>query len=678
MSKNVYLPYAATSEKAHIKSMVQYRKMHNKSLESTEQFWSEIASQFHWETPYDINNFYSYNFDVTKGPVQVKWMEGATTNVCYNLLDKNVRNGMGDKVAFYWEGNDPEDYSKITYKKLLEEVCRFSNVLKSKGVVKGDRVAIYMPMVFEIVIAMLSCARIGAVHSIVFAGFSSDSLAERMADCKCKVLVTADSVYRGDKLLNIKSLCDIAMDKAKNFGHEVSTCIVVRHLPRLYRSMNTSNGTNGSNSDIIDLHSDVPWTDGRDYWWHDEMDDVEPSCYPVWVSAEDPLFMLYTSGSTGKPKGVLHTTGGYLLYAATTFKYVFDYHPGDIYWCTADIGWITGHSYVVYGPLANGATSVIFEGTPFYPDNGRYWSVIEKYKVTQFYTAPTAIRALMKFGEEPVKKHNVDSLKVLGSVGEPINPEAWLWYYQNIGKERCSIADTFWQTETGGHVITPLPGCTPMKPGSASFPFFGVKPILLDESGKEIEGVGEGYLVFNKPWPGIMRTLFGNHERFQSVYFSKFPGYYCTGDGARRDEDGYFWVTGRVDDMLNVSGHLMSTAEVESVLTEHPDVSEAAVVSRPHPIKGECLYCFVTPNHGVTFTPKLSSELVKKVRESIGPFAMPDVIQHAPGLPKTRSGKIMRRVLRKVAVNDREVGDISTLADEHIVEELFKNRPEKS
>ncbi|XP_015377784.1 PREDICTED: acetyl-coenzyme A synthetase [Diuraphis noxia] len=408
------------------------------------------------------------------------------------------------------------------------------------------------------------------------------------------------------------------------------------------------------------------------------MDDVEPSCYPVWMSAEDPLFMLYTSGSTGKPKGVLHTTGGYLLYAATTFKYVFDYHPGDVYWCTADIGWITGHSYVVYGPLANGATSVIFEGTPFYPDNGRYWSIVEKYKVTQFYTAPTAIRALMKFGEEPVKKHNLDSLKVLGSVGEPINPEAWLWYYQNIGQERCSIADTFWQTETGGHVITPLPGCTPMKPGSASFPFFGVKPILLDESGKEIEGVGEGYLVFNKPWPGMMRTLFGNHERFQSVYFSKFPGYYCTGDGARRDEDGYFWVTGRVDDMLNVSGHLMSTAEVESVLTEHPDVSEAAVVSRPHPVKGECLYCFVTPNHGVTFTPKLSSELIKKVRESIGPFAMPDVIQHAPGLPKTRSGKIMRRVLRKVAINDREVGDISTLADEHIVEELFKNRPEKS
>ncbi|KAG8249114.1 Acetyl-coenzyme A synthetase, cytoplasmic [Homalodisca vitripennis] len=571
-----------------------------------------------------------------------------------------------------WEGNDPDDYSRLTYKKLLEEVSRFANVLKSKGLTKGDRVAIYMPMVLEIVVAMLACARIGVIHSIVFAGFSSDSLAERMLDCKAKLLITADCVWRGSKLLCLKEICDSAMEKSEKMGHSVETCVVVSHYARLSSSM-SQNGTNGTSP-----HEEpkVPWNDDRDVWWHDEMEDASTSCAPVWMDSEDPLFMLYTSGSTGKPKGVLHTTGGYLLYAATTFKYVFDYHPGDVYWCTADVGWITGHTYVVYGPLANGAQSVIFEGTPFHPDNDRYWAVIEKYKVTQFYTAPTAIRALMKFGEEPVKKHNLHTLKVLGSVGEPINPEAWLWYYKLIGGEKCSIVDTFWQTETGGHVLTPLPGATPMKPGSATFPFFGVMPSIMDEEGHEITGVGEGYLVFKRPWPGIMRTLFGNHERFEQVYFSKFKGYYCTGDGARRDEDGYLWVTGRVDDMLNVSGHLMSTAEVESCLTGHPSVSEAAVVSRPHPVKGECLYCFITPNQGIPFTDKLVSELKTKVREKIGPFAMPDIIQHAPGLPKTRSGKIMRRVLRKIAVNDHNVGDTSTLADESIVDQLFKNRPE--
>lgn len=662
--KSVYTPNVALSRNAYISNMEEYSKFYKESLDNPQEFWGRISKQFHWETPADPKKFMQYNFDVSKGPVQIKWMEGASTNICYNLLDRNVKNGLADSIAFYWEGNHPDDYSKgLTYRKLLEEVCRFANVLKDHGIQKGDRVSIYMPMILELPIAMLACARIGAVHSIVFAGFSSDSLAERMHDCKAKMLITADGAWRGEKPLFLKALCDVALDKCEELGHRVDKCVVVSHLKRVTPCKENYND------------EDIPWSEDRDFWWHEEMEDKEPACYPEWMAAEDPLFMLYTSGSTGKPKGVLHTTAGYLLYASTTFKIVFDYKPGDIYWCTADIGWITGHTYVVYGPLANGASSVMFEGTPFYPDNDRYWSIIDKYKVTQFYTAPTAIRALMKFGEGPVKKHDLSSLKVLGSVGEPINPEAWLWYYRYIGKEKCSIVDTFWQTETGGHVITALPGATPMKPGSATFPFFGVKPVLLDENGTEIKGEGEGYLVFSQPWPGMMRSLYNNHARFESTYFSKFPGYYCTGDGARRDADGYLWITGRVDDMLNVSGHLMSTAEVESVLTEHSRVSEAAVVSRPHPVKGECLYCFITPNQNEVFDKKLTDELKKLVRERIGPFAQPDIIQHAPGLPKTRSGKIMRRVLRKVALNDRDVGDISTLADEAIVEELFANRP---
>ncbi|XP_049814274.1 acetyl-coenzyme A synthetase isoform X1 [Schistocerca serialis cubense] len=710
-SEAVYHPDPALSRRSYIGSMKQYQDMYRRSIDEPEEFWGDMAKQFHWETPV-TSKFHSYNFDITKGPISIKWMEGATTNISYNLLDRNVRNGLGDKIAFYWEGNDPEDYSRLTYKKLLEEVCRFANVLKSHGVTKGDRVAIYMPMVLEVVITMLACARIGAVHSIVFAGFSADSLAERMLDSKCKLLVTADGAWRGEKLLHLKEICDNAMERSKKLGHEVETCIVVRHLPRLSASQ-CQNGCEKANfspekrkaydekavfgeswSSLArgfslafccrrkkqkNLHNDketkVPWKDGRDHWWDDEMEDASSSCYPVWMGAEDPLFMLYTSGSTGKPKGVLHTTAGYLLYAATTFKYVFDYHPGDVYWCTADVGWITGHTYVVYGPLANGATSVMFEGTPFYPENDRFWQIVDKYRVNQFYTAPTAIRALMKFGDEPVKKHSLKTLQVLGSVGEPINPEAWMWYYKLIGHSKCSIVDTFWQTETGGHVLTPIPGCTPMKPGSATFPFFGVLPALLDENGREITGPGEGYLVFRRPWPGIMRTLYGNHERFETTYFKKFPGYYCTGDGARRDKDGYLWITGRVDDMLNVSGHLLSTAEVESALVEHASVAEAAVVSQAHPVKGECLYCFVTPVEGAEFSKKLVDDLKRKVREKIGPFAAPEVIQYAPALPKTRSGKIMRRVLRKIAQNDRDIGDISTLADESIVEILFQNRP---
>ncbi|XP_066249868.1 acetyl-coenzyme A synthetase [Euwallacea similis] len=662
----VFHPHPSIAKSAYVGSLGEYQHMYKRSMDNPEEFWGEIAKQFHWESPIDHGKFFRYNFDLTKGPIYNKWLDGATTNISYNLLDRNVRNGHGDKVAYYWEGNHPDDYSRLTYKTLLEEVCRFANVLKSRGVQKGDRVAVYMPMVLEAVVTLLACTRIGAVHSLVFAGFSSDSFAERILDCEARFIVTADGVWRGEKLLHLKSICDQAMTKCANEGHNVETCVVVSHLERVSSPKGgpTQRQTNRT-----------PMTEGRDIWWQQVVPQASTSCYPEWMQAEDPLFMLYTSGSTGKPKGVLHTTAGYLLYAATTFKYVFDYKPGDVYWCTADIGWITGHSYVVYGPLANGATSVLFEGTPFFPENDRFWSVIDKYKVSQFYTAPTAIRALMKFDDQLVTRHNLSSLRVLGSVGEPINPEAWMWYHSLVGRERCSIVDTFWQTETGGHVLTTLPGAQPMKPGAAGFPFFGVQPAILDEAGKEVKGEGEGYLVFAKPWPGLMRTLYGNHDRFELTYFSKFPGYYCTGDGAKRDSDGYLWVTGRVDDMLNVSGHLMSTAEVEAVLTEHPGVAEAAVVAKPHPVKGECLYCFITLTETGKFDESLLKELKSHVRERIGPFAQPDTIQNAPALPKTRSGKIMRRILRKIAVNDRDVGDISTLADSSVVEQLFATRP---
>ncbi|KAM3968836.1 acetyl coenzyme A synthase [Aphomia sociella] len=662
----VYQPSDYVIEKSHVPSFDKYKDMHKKSLDDPEAFWSEIANEFHWQTPPQPGNFLSHNFDINKGNIFIKWMEGAVTNVCFNLLDRNVRNGHGDKIAYYWEGNHPDDYSRVTYRKLMDQVCQFANALRDSGIGKGDRVSIYMPMILETIVCMLACARIGAIHSVVFAGFSSDSLAERMADCKAKVLVTSDGAWRGEKLLILKNICDEALEKAKSLhNHTVQMCIVVSHLDRV-----TPCGQLPE-----DLKTLYQWNDVRDVWWHELVEGQSTICPPEWMDAEDPLFMLYTSGSTGKPKGVLHTTAGYLVYATATFRYVFDYREKDIYWCTADVGWITGHTYVVYSPLANAATSVIFEGTPFYPENDRYWSLIDKYKVSQFYTAPTAIRALTKYGEHYVKLHNLRSLRVLGSVGEPINPEAWLWYYNLIGSGRCSIADTFWQTETGGHVLTSIPGATPMKPGAAGFPFFGVEPNLLDENGQLIEGPGEGYLVFSRPWPGIMRTLFGDHDRYEKVYFSKFPGYYCTGDGARRDEDGFLWVTGRIDDMLNVSGHLMSTAEVEGVLTEEPRVSEAAVVSKPHPIKGESLYCFVILNEGAKFDDNLIASLKKLVRHRIGAFAAPDVIQYAPGLPKTRSGKIMRRILRKVALGDKDIGDTSTLADPGVVEQLFKNRP---
>ncbi|OWA50140.1 Acetyl-coenzyme A synthetase, cytoplasmic [Hypsibius exemplaris] len=682
---------------AHVPGMDTYRRMYAESVEHPEAFWANIAQEFFWKTP-ATGPLFNWNFDVRKGPIATNFMTGATTNISYNALDRHVACGLGDKTAFIWEGNNHGDEGKITYSQLLEEVSKFSNVLKAAGLEKGDRVAIYLPMILELPIAILACARIGVVHSVVFGGFSADSLAERMLDGKCSVLVTADGVWRGDKFIDLKKIADEAAAKCLAHGHKTTRKIVVKHMgpcPVTQQNGTTNGVLNGNGHDHAkgDGRGKVPrvdrycskkhhkelitqWDDQVDWWWHEEVAKVEATCPPVWMDSEDPLFLLYTSGSTGKPKGILHTVAGYMVYAALTFKCVFDYQDDDVYWCTADAGWITGHSYVVYGPLLNGATGIVFEGIPTYPQPDRFWEVVEKYRVTKFYTAPTAIRSLMKFGEEIVLKHDRSSLKILGSVGEPINPEAWLWYHKYVGEERCPIVDTFWQTETGGHVLTPLPAATPLKPGSATLPFFGVLPAVLDEDGHEISQPDcEGYLVFKQAWPGVMRSIYGDHKRYENLYFGKFPGYYTTGDGCKRDKDGYYWITGRIDDMVNVSGHLLSTAEIESALIEHPGVSEAAVVSHPHPIKGECTYGFVTMKVGHVFNKQTVSELKLKVREKIGAFAVPDFLQDAPGLPKTRSGKIMRRVLRKIACGDRALGDISTLADSDVVETLFKLRP---
>jgi len=666
---DVYRPPERVAAESHCRGMDKYQEMYNESLDDPVKFWGRICRQFHWKTPpsEDPTEFLRYNFDITKGPIKIEWMVGAETNICYNALDRNVDNGHGDKVAFYWVGNDPEDRGSITYSQLLAEVCKFANVLEGRGVGQGDRVAIYMPMVTELVVAMLACARIGAVHSIVFGGYSADSLATRIMDAGARVLVTADGVYRGTKLIKLLEIAYSAMDKAKEGGCEVAHHICVSHLGRL------------SSPGDLSKHKEATsalWTTPRDEWWHSVMKEASTEHSAAMLGSEAPLFMLYTSGSTGKPKGVLHSTAGYMLYAATTFKYSFDAQLSDVYWCTADIGWITGHSYVTYGPLLNTATSVLFEGTPFHPDYRRCWQIIAEHRVSKFYTAPTAIRSLMKFGPEQVEGFDLSCLKVLGTVGEPINPEAWTWYHKVVGGGQCSISDTYWQTETGGHILTPLPGCTPAKPGSACFPFFGVTPHILDEEGKVVEGEGEGYIVFSRPWPGIMRTVYGDQDRFEQTYFSRFPGYYMSGDGARRDKDGYLWITGRIDDMLNCSGHLMSTAQVESVLVEHTDVAEAAVVPVPHAVKGEALYCFVTMNDGASFTASTQADLVAMIRAKIAPFAMPDYIQAAPGLPKTRSGKIMRRVLKKIANNERELGDISTMADSSVIEVLFTCREE--
>jgi len=641
-------PPAEFSRRAHIKSLDEYRRMYDRSINDPEGFWGEIAGGFFWKQKWTKVREYDF-----KSKIDIQWFVGGKTNVTYNCLDRHLAQ-RGDQVAILWEGNEPTEDAKLTYKQLHAEVCKFANVMKSHGVKKGDRVSIYMPMVKELAIAMLACARIGAVHSIVFGGFSPDSLADRIVDSGCEYLVTTDGVMRGAKAVTLKTNADQAMDLAAKQGVTVKTCVVYQRV-----------------GDKVQTHMQA----GRDHWWHDVMKGAAAACEPEWMDAADPLFILYTSGSTGKPKGVLHTTAGYMVYVATTHKYIFDYHDGDIFWCTADIGWVTGHSYIVYGPLCNGATTVMFEGIPTYPDAGRFWAVCDKYKVNQFYTAPTAIRALMREGETWVQKYKLDSLRLLGSVGEPINPEAWMWYHKNVGKERCPIVDTWWQTETGGILITPVPGAIPTKPGSATLPFFGVRPAIIDEQGRTIEGATSGALFLAEPWPGIMRTVYGQHERFKETYFSRVPGYYFTGDGCRRDEDGYYWITGRIDDVINVSGHRMGTAEIESALVSHPAVAEAAVVGYPHDIKGQGIYAYVTLKVGQEYTDDLKKTLAAHVAKEIGPIARPDVIHWAPGLPKTRSGKIMRRILRKIAEGQPEqIGDTTTLADPTVVDHLIHNK----
>ncbi len=626
----------------------QYESMYKQSVEDPETFWAEQADSYlSWFKKWDQVLDWSYMED----DLHVDWFKGGKLNVSYNCLDRHLET-RADQTAIIWEGDNPDEDRKITYAELHADVNKFANVLKSRGVKKGDRVSIYMPMIPEAVVAMLACTRIGAVHSIVFSAFSPDALKDRILDSDCQCLITADQSIRTGKALPLKMNADQALDKCPN----VHTSIVVKR---------------GG--------GEVNWTEGRDVWYHEALASADPVCEPEPMDSEDPLFILYTSGSTGKPKGVLHTTGGYLLQAAMTHKTVFDYKEGEVYWCTADIGWVTGHSYIVYGPLTNGAISLMFEGVPTYPDAGRFWQVCAKHKVSSFYTAPTAIRALMAAGEEFVDKHDLSNLRLLGTVGEPINPEAWEWYYRVVGGNRCPIVDTWWQTETGAHMMTPLPGATPLKPGSATRPFFGVQPVLLDDQGVEIDGnPASGNLAIKFPWPSQMRTLYGDHRRFYETYFQMYPGYYFTGDGCRRDEDGYYWITGRVDDVLNVSGHRLGTAEIESALVLHPKVAEAAVVGYPHEITGQGIYAYVTLMGGEEYVDELKAELVALVRKEIGPIAKVNIIQWAPGLPKTRSGKIMRRILRKIAANEVDaLGDISTLADPTVVEHLIENRANK-
>ncbi|MCO6386998.1 acetate--CoA ligase [Aliihoeflea sp. 40Bstr573] len=626
-----------------------YEKWYKDSIKNPEKFWDRHGKRIDWFRPY--TKVKNTSFD---GKVSIKWYEDGRTNVSYNCIDRHLEK-RGDQVAIIWEGDNPYDDKKITYNELYEHVCRLANVLKARGVKKGDRVTIYMPMIPEAAYAMLACGRIGAIHSVVFGGFSPDALAGRIVDCESTFVITADEGLRGGKTIPLKENTDKAIDIAAENHVMVKNVLVVRR-------------TGGK----------VGWAEGRDLWYHDEVRTAKPDCKPEKMKAEDPLFILYTSGSTGKPKGVLHTTGGYLVYASMTHEYVFDYHEGDVYWCTADVGWVTGHSYIVYGPLANGATTLMFEGVPNYPDAGRLWDVVDKHQVNIFYTAPTAIRALMGAGDDHVKRSSRKSLRLLGSVGEPINPEAWEWYYNVVGEKRSPIVDTWWQTETGGILITPLPGAIDLKAGSATKPFFGIQPQLVDNEGAVIEGAADGNLCITDSWPGQMRTVYGDHERFVQTYFSTYKGKYFTGDGCRRDEDGYYWITGRVDDVLNVSGHRMGTAEVESALVSHDKVSEAAVVGYPHDLKGQGIYCYVTLMAGEEGSEDLKKELVAHVRKEIGPIASPDKIQFAPGLPKTRSGKIMRRILRKIAEDDfGALGDTSTLAEPAVVDDLVSNRQNK-
>ncbi len=644
-----YKEFAPTKElaaSAHIDKQ-GYEASYARSLADNDAFWAEHAKRIDWIKPFSKISDVSYE----KPDVHIKWFEDGTLNASANCLDRHLAS-RGDQTAIIWEGDDPDTAKHITYKELHEQVCRFASALKDRGIKKGDRVTIYMPMVPEAAVAMLACTRIGAIHSVVFGGFSPDALAGRIQDCASSCVITADEGVRGGRAIPLKANTDKALESCP----DCTSCFVVQRTG-----------------------ASIVWQEGRDIWYHDAVAAASADCPAEEMNAEDPMFILYTSGSTGKPKGVLHTTGGYMVYASMTHQYVFDYQDGDVYWCTADVGWVTGHSYILYGPLANGATTLMFEGVPTYPDSGRFWQVVEKHKVSIFYTAPTAIRALMREGDAPVKKWDKSSLRLLGSVGEPINPEAWMWYYNVVGEERCPIVDTWWQTETGGILITPLPGATTTKPGSATLPFFGIEPVLVDGDNNIIEGAGEGNLCIDRSWPGQMRSVYGDHQRFIDTYFSTFEGRYFSGDGARRDEDGYYWITGRVDDVLNVSGHRMGTAEIESALVAHPRVAEAAIVGYPHDIKGQGIYAYVTLNVGENPDEALHKELRQWVRSEIGPIASPDLLQWAPGLPKTRSGKIMRRILRKIAADDyAELGDTSTLADPSVVDDLIENRQNRT
>jgi acetyl-CoA synthetase len=642
MSQEIYPVPEAWATRAWADN-AKYLEMYDHSIKDPNGFWGEHGKRLDWMTPFTKVKNVSYDAD----DLHVKWYEDGVLNASANCLDRHLAT-RGDQVAIIWEGDDPKDDAKITYKDLHARVCRMANGMKQLGVAKGDRITIYLPMIPEIAVAMLACARIGAVHSVVFGGFSPDSIAGRIQDCESTFVITSDEGLRGGKSIPLKDNVDKALEQCP----DVKNCVVVKRTG-----------------------ADIGWIDNRDVWYHELTEAQSDDCAPEPMSAEDPLFILYTSGSTGKPKGVLHTTGGYMVYAAMTHQYVFDYHDGDVYWCTADCGWITGHSYIVYGPLANGATTMIFEGLPNYPTASRHWEVCDKHQVNIYYTAPTAIRALMREGDDPVKKTSRSSIRLLGTVGEPINPEAWQWYNNVVGEERCPIVDTWWQTETGGILITPLPGATATKPGSATRPFFGIQPVLVDAEGRTLEGAAAGNLCIADSWPGQMRTVYGDHQRFIDTYFKTYPGMYFTGDGCRRDEDDYYWITGRVDDVINVSGHRMGTAEVESALVEHDNVAEAAVVGYPHDIKGQGIYAYVTLKLGVETSDELRKELVQFVRKQIGPIATPDLLQWAPGLPKTRSGKIMRRILRKIAANEHDqLGDTSTLADPTVVDDLVDNR----
>ncbi|RWS13674.1 Acetyl-coenzyme A synthetase-like protein [Dinothrombium tinctorium] len=645
-------PTQEQSQKSFIGTMEKYHNVYEKSIKEPELFWYEVANKFHWEKYPQIDGFLRYNFDIRKGPISIKWMEDGVTNICFNCVDKWVESGFGDRVAYVWNGNECHEKKVITYSQLKDYVCKFANALLSKGIKKGDHVAIYMPVTIELVVAMLACARIGAIHVVVFAGFSANALADRIMDSKCVAVITANGVYRGHKYIPLHQIVEESLEICEKKNYAPKFCIIYNH---------TENSLHCKKNNKV----------GR-FYWHELLANSSKDCDVVWINSEDPLFVLYTSGSTGKPKGMIHTTGGYMIFSAAVFKYVFNYNEGDVFFCTADLGWITGHTHNVYGALLNGAKVILFDGVPTHPTPSRLWQIIDEHEVHTFYTAPTAIRTLMKLGDEHVTSCSLKSLRILALVGEPIDPESWKWFYKVVGSSRCVIVDTFFQTETAAPMITPLPGCTPLKPGSATLPFFGVEPAILNSDGEELYGPAEGFLVFKRPWPGIARNILGDNDRFADAYFKKFPNYYFTGDGCRRDEDGYYWITGRIDDTVNVSGHLLSTAEVEAVLIENAAIAEAAVVGVPHEIKGQCLYCYVVLKNEFTFDEELTNQLKHEVRTKIGPLADPETIVGVLSLPKTRSGKIVRRILRKLAVKDTDFGDISTLAEDNFVKELLQ------